>query len=187
MGSSFTTPILYDTAIYWMEGRGANGPMEDVIIGNGLISNGSIPMNGYYNYGWSAAIYKSSEIGGAGLIDTLSFQINTATLGYVMNNQKMYIAVINDTTFANEDKPNPANMTLAYSGDVTFNDSQWLKIPIIGGGFNYSGQNSLMIYWENNDGSWSSGYPSFKSTTIPNVAKYSNLDASFPDRNWNNE
>lgn len=180
IGASYTTPILYDTAVYWMEGRGANGPMVDAIIGNGTVSNSYIPMYGFFDFGWSAALYKASEIGGAGLIDTLSFQISSATIGYIMYNQKMYMAIVNDTVFANADKPNPANMTLVYSGDVTINDNQWLKIPISGGGFNYSGQNSLMIYWENNDGDYISGYPSFKATTIANVGKYDYSDGAFP-------
>ncbi len=178
IGSTFTTPILYDTAAYWLEGRGANGPMIDAIIGNGAISNLYIPFYGFYNYGWSAAIYKASEIGGAGLIDTLSFQINTSTLGFLMNNQKMYLSVINDTLFANTNLPDPSTMTLAFSGDVTITDGLWLKIPVANGGFNYGGQGSLMVYWENYDGSYTSGYPTFKATTISNVAKYSYSDVS---------
>ena len=69
-----------------------------------------------------------------------------------MNNQKLYMAVVSDTVFANTTKPNPANMTLVYNGDVTITNEEWLSIPLMNG-FNYDGSGSLMLYWENLDGS----------------------------------
>lgn len=174
----FTTPFLYDTAYYWMEGIGSIGDMMDVTVGNGTESNAYIPYYGLYHYGWSAALYKQSEIGGSGNIDTIRFQINTAnTMGYTVNNQQVYMATVSDTVFANATMPDPTTMTLVYEGDVVITNTEWLSIGL-DDSYSYDGSGSLLIYWVNNDGSWLTGYPTFKATSIPNMAKYAYSDAS---------
>ncbi len=175
--SVFTTPILYDTAYYWMEGRGSVGDIMDVTVGAGSASNSFIPYYGLYHYGWSAGLYKQSEIGAAGNIDTISFQINSASnIGYTVNNQKIYMAVVSDTLFANNSMPDPATMTLVFDGDVVVTNQFWLTIGL-DNSFNYNGTGSLLVYYVNGDGSWASGYPSFKATTMANMAKYAYADA----------
>lgn len=172
----FTTPFLYDTAYYWMEGLGSIGDMMDVTVGNGTESTSYIPYYGFYNYGWSAALYKQSEIGGSGNIDTIHFQINTAnTIGYTVNNQKVYMATVSDTVFANTTMPDPANMTLVYEGSVVATNTEWLSIGL-DNAFSYDGTGSLLIFYVNENGNYSSGYPTFKATSIPNMAKYTYSD-----------
>ena len=178
-GTDFTSGNVMSDTTFYVGFQRIDGAGYSQNFGTGSESNGAIPFNGYFDYGWSSVIYKKSEIGDMGIIDTIKFQINSATVGYVMNDQKVYMKVVPDSIFTDLNQPDPATMTLVYDGDITMTNNQWLDVPV-NGGFFYDGNGHVQIYWENNDGVWASGYPSFKSTTIANVAKYNYLDDEFP-------
>lgn len=177
---NYTTPILYDTVSYWMEAVSAIGTPMSVQIGTGAVSMSYIPFYYNYDYGWTASIYKRSEFQNVGTIDTVWFEINSATAGS-FGNQKMYLSVVPDTVFAGVTQPDRNTMTLVYDGNLNVPASGWLAIPL-SAPYTYGGTGSLLVYWENRDGSYS-GNPtvSFKSTTIANVAKYKYQDVSFPE------
>lgn len=177
---NYTTPILYDTVSYWMEAVSAIGTPMSVQIGTGAVSMSYIPFYYNYDYGWSASIYKRSEFQNVGTIDTVWFEINSATAGS-FGNQKMYLSVVPDTVFAGLTQPDRNTMTLVYDGNLNVPASGWIAIPL-SAPYTYGGTGSLLVYWENRDGSYI-GNPtvSFKSTTIANVAKYKYQDVSFPE------
>ncbi len=148
-------------------------PAPVVIIGTGTSTEYYLPCYGYYNYGWSAQVYTASEIGTSGIIDSLFFQIGNSVSNYIMTNQRMMIAIVADSTFASGVMPDSTSMTTFFAGNVTWNGTGWFKfIPTTS--FYYSGLGHLLIYWINRDGSYSSGYPTFKYTATPvaNKAKY---------------
>ncbi|HOL74048.1 MAG TPA: T9SS type A sorting domain-containing protein, partial [Bacteroidales bacterium] len=61
----------------------------------------------------------------------------------------------------------------------TWNGEGWKEFEL-DEPFNYSGNNSLLIVWVNNDGTYATGYPYFSYTTKTNTGLYKYLDGSFP-------
>lgn len=161
---------LQSTATKWFYTRQA--PPE-VIIGTGTAVQNILPCNGFYNYGWSAQVYTSNEIGVSGFIDSAFFYVGNTISSYTMNNQRLMIAEIPDSVFANGNMPDSSTMTTFYAGDVIWTGPGWYKF-IPASPFYYSGGGHLLLYWINRDGSYVSGYPSFQYTATPvaNKAKY---------------
>ena len=156
------------------------GP-DVAVIGTGTSTQYYIPAYGYYNYGWSAVIYKKNEINLSGKIDSIAFYVDNSPSNYTMTTQKVYMKNIPESVFPTADKPDPLTMTLVYDGDITYNGSGWHIIELQNN-FIFNGTDNLLIYWENRDGSYTSGYPNFRYTsTDPDYqAKYDYQDASFP-------
>ncbi len=153
-------------------------PSPVVIIGTGTSTTSYLPCYGYYNYGWSAQLYNSYEINSSGMIDTLCFFVgNTPSAGYTMTNQRLMLAEVSDTIFSTTAMPDSASMSTYFASDVVWTGPGWYKfIPL--NPFYYSGTGSLLAYWINRDGSYSSGYPNFQytNTTTANKAKYTYSD-----------
>ncbi len=144
-----------------------------VIIGTGTTQSYYLPCYGYYNYGWSAQVYSSTEIGTSGFIDSLFFYVGNSVSGFQMTSQLMKIGVVPDSVFADGSMPDSTGMTTFYSGSVTWTGPGWYKF-VPSTPYYYSGSGHLLIYYFNNDGSYSSGYPIFNATntTVANKAKY---------------
>ncbi len=156
------------------------GPLV-VEIGTGLLYTYYIPTYGNYDYGWSSIIYKNSEINKGGLIDSISFYVENAVTGYQMNNQKVYMANVPYSTYANANRPDTSAMVLVFSGTIAWNGPGWQKIPLQIP-FGYNGNDNLLIYYENRDGSGATGYPRFRYTTTSpeQLTKYRIQNISFP-------
>lgn len=180
-GQNYQTPILYDTVTYWMESVLANGTPMSQLIGTGTATQTYVPFYYNYDYGWSAALYKRSEFNSVGSIDTVWFQVSSASTTGMFANQKMYLSIVPDTVFAGLTQPDRNAMTLVFDGGLNIPASGWIGVPL-SAPFTYDGSGSLMLYWENREGSYSGNpSPNWASTTIANVAKYKYQDGSFPE------
>ena len=180
-GQSYTTPILYDTVSYWMEAIQANGDPFNIQVGNGTATQTYVPFYYNYDYGWSSALYKRSEFTNVGSIDTVWFEVSSASTTGLFANQKMYLSVVSDTVFAGVAQPDRNAMTLVFDGNIDVPASGWIGIPLTTP-FTYDGSGSLMMYWENREGSFSGNpSPSWASTDIANAAIYKYQDGSFPE------
>jgi parallel beta-helix repeat protein len=148
-------------------------------IGNGGTSQYYLPAYGFYDYSWSAQIYKAAEIGINGKISALSFNVVNAVSNYTMINQKIYMAITPDTAFADGSYISPASIgaTLVYDGTVSWNSG--MNTITLQNQFTYTGGNLILLY-ENYDGSYSSGYPQFSAHTVSGLSKYKYADGSFP-------
>jgi len=180
-GNSYTTPILTDTTIYYVKAISTPDP---IIIGdmNSTTTTSYMPFYGNWDYGYSSMIYLSSEIGQGGLIDTIAFYVTNAPTNYIMIDQRIYIKERTESAFPTTETslPDTANMTRVFKGNITFNGSGWHKIALQTP-FNYSGSNNLQISWLNYDGSWTSGFPTFMSTTTSTArGLYKYQDDLFP-------
>jgi hypothetical protein len=146
------------------------------------VSSNVLPANGYYDYSWSAQIYKAAEIGTTGNITQISFDVFNTPTSYLMTNQKIYLAAITDSAFASLAYITPTSVGASevFNGNLTYNGAGWLTITLANS-FTYTGGN-LLVLFENYDGSWTSGYPTFRTTTSTpaNMSKYNYTDASFP-------
>jgi hypothetical protein len=150
-------------------------------IGNGTNSSEKYPFDGYYNYSWSDVIYLQSEIGAAGTLSALSFSVNNVPNNFVMTTQQIYIRTTTATSFTNSTYPTTSGFTQAYNGTITYNGSGWKTITL-STPFTYDGTSNLEILYENHDGSWGNGFPTFNYTSgySSNRLKRDYQDASFP-------
>ena len=156
-----------------------------ITIGNGSATNSNIPFNGYYDNSWSSTIYKQSEMMGiVGSIESISFHASATLSNYSMLNQKVYMAIVPDSSFSSLAYIDPItiNAQLVYDDSILWNagNQGWYEL-VLSNPFIYVGGN-LLILWENRDGSWASSYPSFFHTNSPesNMSKFNNQDSSFP-------
>jgi len=153
-----------------------------VEIGTGTTATSSVPTNGLWDYSWSQVIYLQSEIGDAIDINKISYNVSTEPDSYTMPDQKIYMKHTADATFpdAAYDDPATVGFTLVYDGPVTWDGSGWNDI-MLDTPFIYNGTDNLIVYWQNWDGDWTSGYPQFYYTSQTDRAKYKYQDNSFPE------
>ena len=163
---------------YWLFTK---QPAPVVIIGTGTSSINYIPVYGLFNYSWSDMIYTADEIGMSGFIDSIFFNVASLSSAYTFNNQSIYIESTPQSSFTTASFPVTTSMTQIYSGNYTFTGTGWAKIAL-STPFYYNGSDNLRIVWLNNDGSWTSGYPSFYYTSTSPVYQtlYNYSDASMP-------
>ena len=177
-GDTFVTPPLYMNTVYWIEAEWGF-PISSQIIGPGTATSTYVPCYGWYDYSWSASIYEAAELGFSGQIDTLAFYVNNTTSNYMMVNQLVFLGTTSDNEFFNTNMLDTTQLDLVFSGSVTWN-AGWNYIPL-SSSFNYNGSDNLILYWENWDGSYTSGYPSFSSTPVTgNKCKYNYADGAMP-------
>jgi len=153
-----------------------------VEIGTGTSNTGYVPTYGYWDYSWSQVIYLQSEIGSPFDITKISYDVSNTPSNYTFYNQKIYMKHTTLTQFPDAfyDDPIAAGFTLVYEGDVTFDGSGWHVIPL-DNPFSYNGTDNLIVYWQNWDGDYASGYPKFYYTNQTDRAKYKYADNTFPD------
>lgn len=178
-GANFTTPILYDTTIFYVE---ANNTIlgQQTTVGTGTLTSYQLPTNPFYDYSWAGSFYKASELNFTGLIDTIMYNVSSTISNYLQLDQRIYMIQVPDSFFTSTAKPDPTTMTQVFQGDVTWNGPGWVKLPLQTA-FNYDGTSNLIIYWENWDGDYVSPYPSFYYTVASaNISTFAYADVTFP-------
>lgn len=147
------------------------------IIGAGSSNSAISPTDGNYNYGWTKQIYTANEIGMAGIIDSLSYNVSNAPAAYVMDNQKVFVALIPDSVFSNANMADTSLMKAVYEGSITWDGTGWQGIKLTTP-FYYNGVDNLLVYWLNRDGSYTTGYPTFIYTSTSPIYQsvYKNSD-----------
>ena len=152
------------------------------IIGTGTSSTNQYPTDGYYNYSWSYTIYKASDIGMAGVITKIEYDVNNSNTSITMYNQKVYLLNTTASSITSTSYENPTTLgaTLVYSGTKTWSGSGWQGVDLQTN-FVYNGTDNLMVIWENRDGSYTTNFPYFKySSSSYTATKYKSSDSSFP-------
>lgn len=150
------------------------------IIGNGTSVSENYPFNGYYDYSWSNVIYTQSELGAAGTISKIAFYVGNSPSAYTMNNQIIYMKHTSASAFSNNTYGGTSGYTQVFNGTITYNGSGWKEITL-STPFSYNGTDNLDVLFENRDGSWASGFPSFNYTSVSgNRVKRDYQDNSFP-------
>ena len=162
--------------------------LGDTLAGTSTSDNYYAPYNGYYDYSWSRMLYKSSELPvGANKITGVAFYVTDDYNGTILN-QSLYVQSVPDVVFNTNNYVDPVTngATLAWSGSFTPIVGAWNYInfatPI-----NLSIGNSLLLFWENRDGSYvdETYYLSTYENTNLVVAKWQ--DGSFPTTQGNYE
>lgn len=172
----------------------------------GTTNSARFPAYGLYNYGITIQLFTQSALQsalGAGQkrITSVEYLVNTGwTSPYIFNNQTIKMAHVDPTI---TDIPNNAwNATfdnaasLSNLSDMKTCKSNFTWEPsatstgswdttTLDDFFCYNGTSGILLIWENNDGSWQSGYgtmvadyPGFN--TAPFSTGYLQQDANFP-------
>lgn len=158
-----------------------------VEVGGGTSRTSYVPVYGFYDYNWSRVIYTAEELTNqAFTINGLQYQYYNSPNGYEMLNQSVYIGYTNLETFSSNAYVNPlteGGATKVYDGNITFSGEQgdWFTLDFNVNDFEYNGTGNIIIYWENRDGSYASGYPRWYYKSAPNYVCYKYRDNSFPD------
>ena len=159
---------------------------DEVTIGSleGAANNSYLPMNSLYNYSYTQQIYTAEEIGMAGTINSITlWMYGTSTLP--ARTFDIYVKEVDKDVFANAtDWVTVAATDMVYSGTVAFNNttaeaySFTFTTP-----FQYSGENNLLIAFNNLTGTWNSGLNGkvFGATGDPVMAIYARQDGSAYD------
>jgi hypothetical protein len=175
-GSSYTTPALFDTTMYFVES--STGSNQSVTVGTGTSVSTYVPVYGWYDYSWSSAIYKQTEIGVPIEITSIWYYVNNA-VSFTMNNQKMFMRNTEVSSFTTSIYPNFSQFTQVFNGNITWVGPGWQEI-VLSDPFMYDGVNNLEIAWQNYDGSYTSGYPNFRASTVTGGSIYAYADVTYP-------
>ncbi|NLO43354.1 MAG: hypothetical protein GX106_00110, partial [Candidatus Cloacimonetes bacterium] len=154
-------------------------------IGSGAVTLNYVPFYGLYDYSSSKAIYTAAEIAAAGLnspegLIAIGYEIANTPNNYLMEDQFVYMRHTDATVYEDNNMVSSDGFTLVYSGDITFNGGGWFYLTL-DTPFPYDGSSGIEILWENRDGAYVSGYPTFKATTMSNMAAYKYQDNTFPE------
>jgi hypothetical protein len=139
-------------------------PPEPLEIGTGTSTSSEFPMYLYYDYGVFIYLYKQSELGSSKTISDIAFDmVNTSSSTYTANNQTLKFAHSSATVIPDNVKTDLTN--LPYTDLTTVKNNftwsvnsveEWKNINL-DTNFNYNGTDSLLVIWENRDGSYISG------------------------------
>jgi hypothetical protein len=137
---------------------------DTIIIGDSNINTYKYPFNGYYDYSWSSAIYKASEINHpAGRMASIQFNVTNSPTNFRMDKQKIYVRHSQENTYTDNVYSGTTGFTLIYDGAITYNGSGWMEIPF-SEFFEYDGTSNLEFLFESHDGSYGLDYPTFEYT-----------------------
>ncbi len=141
------------TIVKWSITGGGIGDLPETHIGSGTNSNSYIPSYSFYNYSLTQQIYTADEIGGAGLINSISFYNSGSTKTrdydvYMVNTDKETFAGTNDWITVTADDQ-------VFTGSVTMTAGAWTTLTFADPFF-FDGTN-LAIIVDDNSGSWESG------------------------------
>ena len=123
------------------------------------------PSYGFFDYSHSMFIIRASELGyGSKLLHGLEIEVKSYSNGYTYGNQTLKLAHISDLEFGDNVKVDLTNINGVANVTTVKNDFDWTisssgyQTIDFDSNFEYNGNDSLLIIWENRDGDWDSGF-----------------------------
>ncbi|MCD6366170.1 MAG: hypothetical protein J7L46_01380, partial [Bacteroidales bacterium] len=147
------------------------------------------PCNNQYEYGWSATVYKQSDIQSHGQITDIYYKSQLfggfgPGANTFMTKQRIFMKLITDNEMTSNNFPDTNQMTLVYAGTVEFLNYQ-LAIIHLDTPFDLDENHNLMILYINKNGVAQTDnnyfllYPSEHNQTVNNTV-YNNGNGSLP-------
>jgi hypothetical protein len=134
---------------------------DPITIGSGTSTNQYLPTYTYYNYSLTQQIYTAAELGEAGSITAIAFQVGNSKAS--TRNLSIYMRPTDLTAFTSTTGwETMGDVYLVYSGSVSFNASGWTTIQL-DTPFKYDGVKNVNICVVDNSGSYDTNgnYPYF--------------------------
>ena len=144
-------------------------------IGNGTSTSSTIPTNTCYNYSLTQQIYKASELSGAGNLTSISVMPQSLASNGASRNWEIYLGHVADSTASSY--LTPADLTMVYSGTVSFTANQWAQI-LFDNSFNYNGTDNLLVVVRDMTGSYSCSNYWYTHTAASGASRYVYQDGS---------
>ncbi|MBO4488748.1 MAG: fibronectin type III domain-containing protein [Bacteroidales bacterium] len=152
------------------------GEPLDLTVGTGTTESYYAPYNNYYGNSWNECIYLASEIGHAGIINSIAYYVNTST-AYDCNQIKIYMGhTTKDIHASTSDWTALADLTLVYSAnDITIGSSTGWETRTLATPFNYNGVDNLVVVVTHTADSYVSGLK-YRYTSQANRCLYRQAD-----------
>ena len=132
----------------------------EIAIGEGTGTSYVLPLNNFYNYTYSEQIFLASELNGAGILTSVSFEYNYATAMTAKTNVDIYLKHTTQSTFSSTtDYIDTAGAQLVYHG--TLNCQQGWNSFDFTAPFQYNGTDNLVLIVDDNSGSYNSSSYNF--------------------------
>lgn len=150
------------------------------------------PWSYEYDYSFAAMIILQSELGSSKTIESIEFRVDNISSNFTANNQKIIMGHITETSFLGNTPDvdltdytvsNKTTVLNTFSKSYTTADNDtWIKFDLTTANFNYNGTDSLVIIWENKDGSYTFTGPNtyFDTSFGTNLTAYKRQDSSYP-------
>ncbi len=178
--TEWSNAVSFSTSRYPCVSYGTPGAEEEVTIGNGTTNLTYVPAYSTYDYSYTQQIYTADEIGGAGIINSIAFDIS----GVKSRQVDIYLVETDKSSFASgTDWVAVTDADKVFTGTIG-NATGWetytLTTP-----FNYTGTGNLVVVVDNNNGAWSSGLGARGGAGYTNMALYkyqdnTNIDPANP-------
>ncbi len=143
---------------------------------NGTTNDSFFPLNGLYDYSRCGQIYLATELGAGVPKQFTRIEIEGATGGgYTFLKQDIYIAHVQESAFPNSQcQIDLSDLTISDLTKVVDQQSFYSNPPNWWGldfdtNFCWNGVDNIVIRWDNLDGAWGSGYPSWETSTGSNA------------------
>ena len=148
------------------------------------------PFYGFYNYSWSRMLYPASEMpASGGLVSALGFKIATASTN-TWTTQQCYVkvvpATVTTTTSSAYSDPVKDGATLVWSGTYPTTTANTWQDHTFTTPINLPPGSGLMIYWNNQDGSYTSPYNYWYCDSKANTNTRGYSDTDFPTAQTSN-
>ncbi|MBR4787502.1 MAG: fibronectin type III domain-containing protein [Bacteroidales bacterium] len=160
----------YATAMFSTECLG--GYTDAIVIESGSTNTSVsyLPTHAYYKYSYTQQIYRADMLGGEKDINQMAVQyFYTTTVSRTID---IYLGHTDKNSFSsNSDWVPLSDLTMVYSGSLTFNNSgedYWFTIPF-DTTFAYNGTDNLVVVFDDNTGSWGTNAARFYlHSSLPN-------------------
>lgn len=162
--------VMLQDSTYLLCGRG----MHTVQVGQGGVTDQTLPFNTCYNYGWSRSIYSARELDnhcGGGTITHVALQYVGGNIS--RDNIRLYMRATDDTLETSYDYENPAaaGYSLAWNGNLPLGNGGWYDIPLQWP-FDLPAGKHLQLYWEDMSGHYNCTYYFYNhATSVPRSAR----------------
>ena len=153
---------------------------DELIIGDGTNSTNNAPFANYYSNSWVEAIYSASEIGGAGLITSISYYNVSQGYSLYTTDLRFYLAETSRNTMSGKTDWTPLaelEMVYEHSGVTLGGDAGWQKFEL-DTPYLYEGKDNLVVVAAKKAPSYSS--MQWQYTPTPNTCLVRRSDMS-PD------
>ena len=176
-GEEIESPITWSEPVHVVPAAAATETRDVVTIGDGTGTTYYGPYNSLWGYSFVEQVYTAAEIGTAGTINSISFNMRESDADQT-NQIDVFMKNVSRTSFAdNADWEPVTNSDKVFSGTVTFQGG-WTTITL-DNPFYYNGTDNLMIGMHEYTPGYSTRY--FYYTAASNALISGHSDSSDPD------
>lgn len=153
-------------------------------IGDGTTNSYYAPYNNYYKNSWNESIYTAAEVGSAGSISTVSYEVGVAS-SLTLSELKIYMGTRNTATFASTtDWTNPGNLQLVYEGtNVVIGATEGWETINLTNPYYYNGTDNLVVVVAKKASSYNNTLKyNYTSTTGKNMYRQNDSVLSYAEQ-----